>query len=212
MWMPIFSGSLSSPAQIIRRPSGVKILPCNTSIWYCWYFSYSLFEICFITLSPIKTAGIPRLPQLTPQTPTYPSSDKIGGGIIKLYQSRCFYIDCCWYRCFFHIHYALDSFFARLFTPIHTPIWYGFAWIYMQIHEVGFSKNPAFMRVRGPLWRYVKIRKQAGLHQGQGRVLHPPASGQRGHREAQEQRPADRGRRQGAGGDPLERDRHEAGI
>ena len=72
-------------------------------------------------------------------------------------------LDRCWYRYFFHIHYALDSFFARLFTPIHTPIWYGFAWIYMQIHEVGFSKNPAFMRVRGPLWRYVEIRKQAGI-------------------------------------------------
>jgi len=24
--------------------------------------------------------------------PTYPSSGKIGGGIIKLYQSQCFYI------------------------------------------------------------------------------------------------------------------------
>ena len=28
----------------------------------------------------------------TPTSSTYPSSGKIGGGIIKLYQSRCFYI------------------------------------------------------------------------------------------------------------------------
>ena len=46
-----------------------------------------------LTFLLIKTAGTPRLPQLTPQTPTYPSSGKIGGGIIKLYQSRCFYIN-----------------------------------------------------------------------------------------------------------------------
>ena len=45
-----------------------------------------------LTFLPIKTAGTPRLPQLTPQMPTYPSSGKIGGEIIKLYQSRCFYI------------------------------------------------------------------------------------------------------------------------
>ena len=48
-----------------------------------------------INLLLIKTAGTPRLSQLTPQTPTYPSSGKIGGGIIKLYQSRCFYIYVC---------------------------------------------------------------------------------------------------------------------
>ena len=29
----------------------------------------------------------------TPTSTTYPSSGKIGGGIIKLYQSRCFYIE-----------------------------------------------------------------------------------------------------------------------
>ena len=45
-----------------------------------------------INLLLIKTAGTPRLPQLTPQMPTYPSSGKIGGEIIKLYQSRCFHI------------------------------------------------------------------------------------------------------------------------
>ena len=45
-----------------------------------------------INLLLIKTAGTPRLSQLTPQTPTYPSSGKTGGGIIELYQSRCLYI------------------------------------------------------------------------------------------------------------------------
>jgi len=29
MWMPIFSGSLSRPAQTTRRPSGVSIRPCS---------------------------------------------------------------------------------------------------------------------------------------------------------------------------------------
>ena len=51
MWMPIFSGSLSRPAQMTRRPSGVSIRPCSLSVWYYWYFSYSLFEICFILAS-----------------------------------------------------------------------------------------------------------------------------------------------------------------
>lgn len=43
-------------------------------------------------ISTEKTAGTPRLSQLTPQTPTYPSSGKKAVGIIKLYQSRRFYI------------------------------------------------------------------------------------------------------------------------
>ena len=51
MWMPIFSGSLSRPAQMTRRPSGVSIRPCSLSVWYCWYFSYSLFDICFMATS-----------------------------------------------------------------------------------------------------------------------------------------------------------------
>ena len=44
MCLPIFSGSLSRPAQMTRRPSGVKMRPCSLSVWYCWYFSYSLIR------------------------------------------------------------------------------------------------------------------------------------------------------------------------
>ena len=44
MCLPIFSGSLSRPAQMTRRPSGVKMRPCSLSVWYCWYFSYSLHD------------------------------------------------------------------------------------------------------------------------------------------------------------------------
>ena len=45
-----------------------------------------------MNISIDKKAGTPRPPQLTPQTPTYPSGGKTAIGIIKLYQSRCFYI------------------------------------------------------------------------------------------------------------------------
>ena len=48
---PIFSGSQSKLAQMIRSPSGVRVLPCSWSVRYCWYFSYSLFDICFIVPS-----------------------------------------------------------------------------------------------------------------------------------------------------------------
>ena len=58
MWMPIFSGSLSRPAQMTRRPSGVKMRPCSLSVWYCWYFSYSLFDICFMMTSKNKYSRV----------------------------------------------------------------------------------------------------------------------------------------------------------
>ena len=46
------------------------------------------------TTYPSNT-NLPLKRKLTPQTPTYPSNGKIGGGIIKLYQSRCFYFENC---------------------------------------------------------------------------------------------------------------------
>ena len=58
MWMPIFSGSLSRPAQMTRRPSGVSIRPCSFSFWYCWCFSYSLFDICFMIPSRDKYSRV----------------------------------------------------------------------------------------------------------------------------------------------------------
>ena len=58
MCLPIFSGSLSRPAQTTRRPSGVSIRPCSLSVWYCWYFSYSLFDICFMIPSRDKYSRV----------------------------------------------------------------------------------------------------------------------------------------------------------
>ena len=58
MCLPIFSGSLSRPAQMTRRPSGVKMRPCSLSVWYCWYFSYSLFDICFMMTSKNKYSRV----------------------------------------------------------------------------------------------------------------------------------------------------------
>ena len=55
MRIPIFSGSLSIPAQTMRSPSGVSTRPCSLSVWYCWYFSYSLFDICFMMTSKTYT-------------------------------------------------------------------------------------------------------------------------------------------------------------
>ena len=46
MWIPIVSGSLSSPAQMMLSPFVVRMWRCSLCLWYCWYFSYSLFDIC----------------------------------------------------------------------------------------------------------------------------------------------------------------------
>ena len=44
----MFSESFSRLVQMIRSPSGVRVLPCSWSVRYCWYFSYSLLDICFM--------------------------------------------------------------------------------------------------------------------------------------------------------------------
>nr|DAQ86809.1 MAG TPA: hypothetical protein [Caudoviricetes sp.] len=64
------------------------------------------------TLSPIKTAGTPRLSKLTPQTPTYASSSKVSGGIIKTYQSRCFYF----------MHFLHNPFHPALLSSVPVSV------------------------------------------------------------------------------------------
>ena len=32
--------------------------PCSLSVWYCWYFSYSLFDICFMMTSKNKYSRV----------------------------------------------------------------------------------------------------------------------------------------------------------
>ena len=77
------------------KPDGIRqqdVALCFLLFVFLPLFVFLIRDLLHLHFLLIKTAGTPRLSQLTPQTPTYPSSGKKAVGIIKLYQSRCFYI------------------------------------------------------------------------------------------------------------------------
>ena len=101
-----------------------------------------------INLLLIKTAGTPRLSQLTPQTPTYTLSGKTGGEIIELYQSRCFYIIQCSIERLNHVGYQLHNIvrcieFAFFFCCIHSKL---FEELFVYTANQVFFEPEGFMR------------------------------------------------------------------